>query len=73
MGVDPSDDQRMRHCVERHSLHSGHQTYGVLLTSMRKSLVLRREVARLDNDIRKDWCSGSLENAIGYQQVARRL
>ena len=40
---------------------------------MRKSLVLRREVACLDNEIRKDWCSGSLENAIEYQQVARRL
>lgn len=40
---------------------------------MRESLVLRREVARLDNDIRKDWCGGSLENAIGHQQVARRL
>lgn len=40
---------------------------------MRKSLVLRREVARLDNDIRKDWCSGSLENTIEYQHIARRL
>ena len=30
-------------------------------------------MARLDNNIREDWCSGSLENTIGYQQVARRL
>ena len=31
---------------------------------MRKSLVLRREVARRDNEIREDWCSGSLEYII---------
>lgn len=24
VGVDPSHDQRMRHCMERHSLHGGH-------------------------------------------------
>lgn len=24
VGVDAGDDQRMRHCVERHSLHGGH-------------------------------------------------
>ena len=24
VGIDPSHDQRMRHCMERHSLHGGH-------------------------------------------------